>query len=225
MAQKRDWLLRIILILTSLTMIILWLPLIRGLMDGDTYQWGASFLGKDFGGKGLGGQYWLLVLEAVIAIELVYLGWRGARKPFHWLLLVWNTTGLLNAFYNAIKFPEDYRIQGDTLGIDVSVAWVGPLFWTTLTLLSILWVVRDLRRRSTKETPQWRRANGVLLAIAAGLLPIQFLLLRFGEPHSTRDQIGVILTLLQWLLLNLAFVAWGSKGISSVPSPQPLNAS
>jgi hypothetical protein len=203
--RKPDRLLKVILILTSLTMIVVWLPLIRGLMDGNSYEWGGSFLGNDYGGTGLGGQYWLVVLEAAIAIAIVYLGWRGARQPFHWLLLLWNVSGAINAFYNTIKFPEDYRIQGDTLGIDLSVAWVGPLFWSALTLLSVLWIVRDFRRSEAGVGAGWGRANTVLLVLVLGLLPIQFVLLRFGAPLSRMDQLGVVVTLLQWLMLNLAF--------------------
>jgi hypothetical protein len=33
---------------------------------------------------------------------------------------------------------------------------------------------------------------------------MQFVLLRFGEPHGLTDQAGVILTVLQWLLLGWA---------------------
>lgn len=186
-------------------------------MDGNTYEWGHSFLGKNYGGRGLGGQYWLVALQAIIAVALVCLGWRGARQPFHWLLLSWNTSGAVNAFYNTINFPEDYRFRGDSLGVDVSVAWVGPIFWTALTLLSILWVARDLKRHRAKETPAWTRTNWVLLAIVVSLLPIQFLLLRFGEPHGTKDQIGVVLTMFQWLLLNLAFVARVRNPRQSLP--------
>jgi hypothetical protein len=50
-----------------------------------------------------------------------------------------------------------------------------------------------------------------LLAIALGLLPIQFVLLRFGEPHGTTDQIGVILTIAQWLFFNKVFAPHTSK--------------
>jgi hypothetical protein len=204
-------------------MIVVWLPLIRGLMDGTTYEWGQTFLGWDFGGKGLGGYYWLAVLQAVIAIVLVYLGWRGAPQPFHWLLLFWNVSGALNAFYNSIRFPEQYRFQGDTLGVDVSVAWVGPLFWGALAFLSIWWVVRDLRRGGERETVPWNRKNRLFLLVALGFLPIQFLLLRFGEPHGTTDQIGVILTMLQWLIVNLAFVQWRSREMS-VPEQAEIDS-
>jgi hypothetical protein len=198
-------LLKVILILTSFTMIVTWLPLIRGLMDGPSYEWGQSFMGVDLRGNGLGGDYWMLVLQAVIAVALVYFGWRGARQPFHWLLLLWTIPSAINAFYNAIRFPEDYRFRGDTLGVDVSLAWVAPLFWSVLVVLSLFWVVRDLKRGSSRKAPAWTRKNTILLAIVIVLLPLQFVLLRFGEPHGTNDQIGVVLTMFQWLLLNLAF--------------------
>jgi hypothetical protein len=214
MVQRSDRLLKVILTLTSFTMIIVWLPLIRGWMDGNSYAWGHSLFGKQFAGKGISGDYWLVVLQAVIGIALVYLGWRGAKQPFHWLLLLWNVSGFLNAFYNAIQFPEEYRFRGDTLGVDVSVAWVGPLFWSVLTVLSILWVVRDLKTGVAKETPKWDRSNWVLLSVAAAMLPLQFILLRFGQPHGTTDQIGVILTMLQWVVLNLSFVPWASRKLS-----------
>ncbi len=208
MSRKLDRLLKGILILTSATMIVTWLPLVRGIMDGSSYKWGQSFIGISLSGNGVSGQYWVLVLQAVVGISLVYLGWRGARPPFHWLLLLWNVPSAVNAFYNSIRFPEEYRFQGDTLGVDVSVAWVGPLFWGSLALLSIVWVVRDLKRGGGREVPTWTRRNTILMTLVIALVPIQFLLLRFGTPHGPNDQIGVILTMVQWILLNLSFVAW-----------------
>jgi hypothetical protein len=191
-----------------ITLLLVWLPLVRGLMDGESYQWGGLVWGFEVGGYGLHGQYWVLLLQAAFGITLLYLGWRGARPPFHWLLLVWHIPLAAQVIYNAFAFPDDYRFRGDTLGVDVSLAWVGPLFFGGFALLSLLWVVRDLRRRREKVVPEWNRANYVLLLIVLSLLPVQFLLLRFGEPHGPRDQLGVILTMLQWLLINLALFPW-----------------
>jgi hypothetical protein len=208
---KPDRLLRVTLILTAVTMIVVWLPFIRGLMDGPSYEWGSTFLGKTFGGKGVGGQYWLIVIEAVVAIGIVFLGWRGAGSPFHWLLLIWNLPAAVNAFYNAINFPEDYRFKGDTLGVDVSVAWIGPVFWGILAVMSIFWVWRDLKSGRNSSPPTWTRTNTIFLGIVIALLPVQFLLLHFGGPTDIKDPIGVILTMIQWIILNLSFVSWRSK--------------
>jgi len=208
MPWKPDRLLKAILIWTMLTLIIIWLPLVRGLMDGDNYQWGNSFFGRDLGGHGLHGDYWFLLLQASFGLVLLYLGWRGAQPPFHWLLLLWHISLGLQAVYNSLTFPEEYRFKGDTLGVDVSLACVGPLFFGGFALLSVLWVVRDLKSRREKAAPEWIRVNWVLLLIAVGFLPIQFVLLRFGEQHGPRDQAGVLLTMLQWVLINLAFFPW-----------------
>jgi len=43
MTWKPDRLLRIILLGTMVTMLFVWLPLVRGLMDGESYQWANGF--------------------------------------------------------------------------------------------------------------------------------------------------------------------------------------
>ena len=206
--MKPDRLLRAILIWTAVTFIIVWLPLVRGLMDGDSYQWGNEFFGKQFGGRGVHGDYWLLLTEAAFGLLLLYLGWRGARPPFHWLLLFWQILMAAQSCYNSFTSPEDYRFKGDTLGVDVSLAWVGPVLFGGFALLSIFWVVRDLRARHEKVMPKWNQTNLVFLSLVLGLIPQQFVLLHFGEQHGTRDQIGVILTMIQWVSINLALFPW-----------------
>lgn len=210
MTWKPNRILKAILIWTMLTMLITWLPLVRGAMDGNSYQWGNSFWGMQLGGSGVGGDYWLLIVQAVLGLAVLYFGWRGARPPFHWLLLLWHVPLAVQAFYEAFTHPEDYRFQGDTLGVDVSLAWVGPLFFGGFALLALFWVVRDLKKNREKVSIEWTRTNRILFVIVLGLLPIQFVLLRFGEQHGPRDQAGVILTMLQLLLINLALFPWSN---------------
>lgn len=214
MTWKPDRLLKAILIWTMFTLLIVWLPLVRGLMDGDSYRWGSSFWGFRVGGHGVHGHYWLLLLQALLGITLLYLGWRGAQQPFHWLLLLWHIPLGIQATYDALRSPEDYRFRGDTLGVDVSLAWVGPLLFGGFALLSILWVVRNLPRAPEQVAPPWTSANRILLLIVLIIIPIQFVLLRFGEPHDTTDQIGVILTMVQWLLINLALFPWAPRELA-----------
>lgn len=215
MASKPNRLLKVVLILTAIPMILVWLPLIRGLMDGTTYQWGHSFLGFQYNGQGIYGFYWLLILQAVFCVALVNSGWRGARQPFHWLLLIWNIAYAVDAVYNSLKFPENYRFHGDTLGVDVSLAWAGPLYFGGLALLSLVWVARDFAQKQSPEVIAWNRRNSALLIVAVALLPAQFFLLKFGEPHGTTDQLGVILTMLQWVIINMSFVGWQSEKLLS----------
>lgn len=214
MVWRPDRILRTILIWTMITAVVIWLPLVRGVMDGESYQWGNTFWGMQFGGSGVHGDYWLLVVQAVFVVALLYLGWHGARQPFHWLLLLWHIPLGLQAFYNAFKYPDDYRFRGDTLGVDVSLAWVGPLLFGGFALLSVIWVVRDLRRTRERVVIGWTRANWIFLLIALALLPIQFVLLRFGEQHGPRDQAGVILTMVQWMFVCWALLPWSKRAES-----------
>ena len=214
MTWKPDRILKTILIWTMVTTILVWLPLVRGLMDGQSYQWGRTFWGMQFRGSGVGGDYWLLVLQAVFAIALLYLGWRGARQPFHWLLLLWHVPIAVQAFYDSFTSPEDYRFRGDTLGVDVSLAWVGPMLFGGIAILSLFWVVRDLKSKRGKVVVEWSRTNRLFLLLALTLVPIQFVLLRFGVQHGPRDQAGVILTMFQWLVINWAMFPWPKRAES-----------
>jgi len=189
--------------------------LVRGLMDGDSYQWGYSFWGWQASSHGIRGDYWLVVLQAILGVALLYLGWRGAKQPFHWLLLLWHFSLATQAIYNSVTSPEDYRFRGDTLGVDLSLAWVGPVLFGGFALLSLLWVIRDMKGSHERVAPEWTRANRILLLITAGLLPFQFVLLRYGVQHGPGDQVGVILTMLQWVLLNLGLYPWVRRSLSN----------
>ena len=57
----------------------------------------------------------------------------------------------------------------------------------------------------------WSQRNKKLLAAFFLLLPIQFVLLRFGEPHGTTDAIGVLLTIAQCPLLAAALYPWPAR--------------
>jgi hypothetical protein len=177
-------------------------------MDGDSYTWGLGWWGFEAGGTGLSAQYWLPVVEAALGVTILWLGSRGARPPFHWLLLAWHTALFTSFTYASVASPGDFRFQGDTAGIDFSLAWVGPLFTGGFLLGSVLWVVRDLRRRrsgqAAYQVAPWSRINTIWLGSLIALLPIQFVLLRFGPEPGTTDLIGVLLTIAQWMLLTTA---------------------
>ncbi len=207
---KPDCLLRWLLIWTGFTLLAVWLPLVRGLMDGASYQWTFA---PGVGGRGVGGTYWLLVILAGYGLLMLSLGWRGARPPFHWLLLLWHLSLAGLVVYASWTAREPMRFRGDTLGIDISIAWMGPVFFGGFALLAVYWVVRDRRAAPPRVAPEWQRTNRVLLLLAALLLPVQFILLRFGEPHGTTDQVGVVLTIGQWLLVNCALVPHSSPAV------------
>jgi len=209
--EKPDRLLRILLGWTVVTLVFVWLPLVRGAMDGVSYAWGTSYWGRSVGGVGVGGDYWLLVVQMVVGLAILWLGWRGARPPLHALLLIWHGVLGSSAVYSAVTDPDQYRFRGDTLGIDV--AWVGPLLFGGFFLLSLLWVTMDRRRVGSKSKPAWSRTNASWLGLLLLLLPVQFLLLRFGDVHGPTDQFGVVLTIIQCLLLGRIFRPAAGRGV------------
>ena len=198
-----SWRLRLLLSWTSVTFVAGWLPFVRGPFDGATYEWGTSYFGRAFGGAGAGGDYWLAAVKVGFALLLLVLGWRGARTPFPQLIVGWQAFGLADALHEAITSEDPLRIRGDTLGMDVSLAWVAPTLYAAALVLAIVWFRRERANRLERD-PGWPRANWAWLAALAALLPLQFLLLQGGGPGSGRDQIGVVLTIAQWFLLPLA---------------------
>ncbi|MEM7126212.1 MAG: hypothetical protein AAF702_07785 [Chloroflexota bacterium] len=205
---KPDWLLRMVLFGTTATFVLTWLPLIRGLLDGDSYRWGKSYFGIQFGGAGLSGDYWLLVVEAIWLWTLLFMGSRGARTPFHWLLSAWHLLLAFNAFYRTFYSPNGIRFRGDTLNLDLDVTYLFLPVYSIWAILALVWVTGNVRRDGLRAIHPWNRTNTILLGLLLALLPVQFLLLRFDTSGYYTDVIGVFLTIPQALLLPLAFWPW-----------------
>ncbi len=158
-AWRPDRLLRVLLTWTSLTFLLAWLPFVRCVMDGGTYTWGFGWGGLSVGGTGISAQNWLPVVEVALGVTLLWLGSRGARMPFHWLLLAWHTALFTSFTYYSLTSPEDFRFRGDTAGIDFSLAWVGPVFTGGFLVASIFWVARDLRKPGPRQVAPWTRKH------------------------------------------------------------------
>jgi hypothetical protein len=194
-------LLKGLLLWTALTTMVFWLPFVRGLFDGASYEWG----GFGFSGRGTAGDYWFVATASLLAIALQCLAWRGPRAAFYALFGSWHLYLAFTTAAAAITDPASLRFQGETLGVDVSFAVAAPVFMGVAAALVLFWMVRDARNGTTRPslTAWWPRNTRWVLALAA-LLPMQLVLLRVGEPHGTTDQIGVLVTIAQWFLLSVA---------------------
>ncbi|HEY2711605.1 MAG TPA: hypothetical protein VGI60_03755 [Chthoniobacterales bacterium] len=207
LAWRPDLLLRILLLWTSLlTGIVLWLPLVRGLMEGRAYQW---MFADGIGGRGIGGAYWLLAVSGVFVFSLFYFGWQGARPPFHWLLLILHGSLAIAVFYAAVNHPEELFFEGATLGARFSLVRSGPVVFGTVAGCALLWVIRDLRSHRQRSAPRWvwTRGKRVRLALVLGIIPAQIILLRSWGPFSFGAMIGVILTIWQWFIITQGLLA------------------
>ena len=195
--------LRVLLWWTCVTFLTGWLPAIRGALDGSTYRWSTSYFGYTVSGAGIGGDYWFALLKVVLGITILALGWRGARAPFGYLLVGWQLFGFADSLHAAVTHPEDFRFRGDTLGVNISLAWLAPTFYGGALTLALSWFVSQRSNRLLRD-PGWARRNTWWFVILAAPLPVQAFLLRSGIPHGTTDQFGVLLTIFQWLLIPFA---------------------
>lgn len=134
---KPEKLLQVLLFWTSLTTLAFWLPLVRGAFDGDSYHWA---LGSTISGSGMQGSYWVLVAGSSFALIVIFLGWRGARSPFRWLLLAWHVFLGVGSLYLAATQPESFVFRGDTLGISLSLTWLAPLICGGFAFAAMYWV-------------------------------------------------------------------------------------
>ena len=178
---RNDPLLVVILWWTALFAgVLVWLPLVRGATQGTAYQWA---LGGGIGGRGIGGAYWALVLGGGFVSSLLYLGWRGARQPFHWLLLVFHVPLAAAVTYAAWTDPQGFRFEGATIGLDASLAVIGPVLFCSVASAAIVWVVRDLRARRSREMTRWAwtRAARVRLVLLLAIVPVSYTHLRAHE--------------------------------------------
>ena len=63
-----------------------------------------------------------------------------------------------------------------------------------------------------KELSSYKKA---IVKLCIALVPVQLILLIFGEPHALTDEIGVIVTILQWLLLAYALYRGSNYRVGS----------
>jgi hypothetical protein len=195
-------LLRIILWWTAVVAgVLVWLPLVRGATQGAAYSWG---LAPGVGGRGTGGDYAFLLATAVFVGSLLYLGWRGARQPFHWLLLLFHLPLAGLVLFAAVRDPNALRFQGATIGVDVSLAVVGPILFCGFAALALFWVVRDLTSgRVAERIPWiWTRGTRVRAVLVVALVPIESVLFHMGAIQSGPNLAGVGLVFWQWVMIN-----------------------
>jgi hypothetical protein len=193
----------VLLIWTGLMFLPAWLVTVRGLFDGEAYAWGVT---ERIRGNGTGGYYFLAPLLALYGLGLLALGWRGVTRPFHLLLALWHIPIGVGASLAARNNREALRIKGDTLGVDVSLADVAPVVLGGVAAGSLALAALDPQDRALRGLPP---RNRKLPALALAALPLQFILLRTGKHHGTTDKLGVILTISQWFLINVALALRG----------------
>ncbi len=199
----------VLLVVTALTCSIFWLPLVRGLMDGPAYEWG-NF---GFSGHGVHGDYWFPVTATFLSIAVLLAGWRCRNALFLVPATLWYAFLTYGSVMLAMTAPDTIRFQGETMGVDFSLALVAPILSGMMLLLALY--VLLVRTPPTQKPYPWNRINTVLLGTVVLLVPMQYILLSRGAIHGFSDQVGVLVTLAQWALLNASFYPWKPKQVKT----------
>lgn len=193
----------LLLILIGITFMLVWLPLLRCLMDGTSYQWGMDFYGRQFSSAGLSTDYLFLVVQLVFFVGLFYsFFWVKNRNIFYGMLGLWFLNTLGNFLFGLIK-DGDAMFHGETLGVHISVSSI-VITLACIALACIAWVISKDRRQEESAIP-WGRRNRIWAIIVLIPLPFQWIMFATGKPHETTDEIAVLIAIAQAFLIPFIF--------------------
>lgn len=183
-----------LLFVTSVSSATTWLPFIRGISDGLSYQWGATFYGKLFAGKGVTGDFYFVVINLMLVTLLMYsIYWIRDRRICYGLLIIWYGSILGNLGYE-VMIGERYMFHGDTLNVHVDLTYfLVPVF--LLPGAFVVYMIREDRKHSL--IVKRHRKNRLWAMFIVLPIPLQVVLFYSGPPHGISDQVGVVIALLQ----------------------------
>ncbi len=189
--------------LISVTFLVVWLPFLRSVFDGASYPWGTNYFGFFISGNGITPEFLFVVIQLVFYVILMYsMYWMRNRIVFYILALLWFINSFGNLLFD-IAVNGDTLFHGETLNVHISLFWV-VLPLSAISLLLIYQVIRE-DAQSAETAYRWTPKNSMRLLLILGPLPLQALLLASGEPDGITDQVGVIMSISQCLLLPFVY--------------------
>lgn len=200
---------------TAITSIFAWLPLVRILGRPEGYSW--AILGVS--GSGIEGPFWMFVPLTVYVVVMLYTGFRGPRKLFRPMLLLWHAAVTAVVVAGIVQGGAGATLQGQGLGFEVPL-WVLALPFGVGTVLAGLWVVADARAGVPPPAPPWGPGNTRRLAVSLVLLGVALLLFRAGTNYNWVTATAIIATVAHWIALIQSF-AFASAGAYPSNSSTP----
>ena len=185
----------------SFRTILPWLVFFRLTFEGDSYSWGTQYFGKMFYSTGLA-RADFLVIYALLAASLFLL---YHLRKFNFKLIAPVLVAYLGFFAADALYEllggEPIIFEGDTLGVVINLSIPFFVLQFGMFILGVAWWL-GIRKIASGTKPQpMAKYKQTIVKICAAIVPAQLALLIFGEPHALTDEIGVILTILQWVLL------------------------
>jgi len=189
----------------SFRTILPWLVFFRLTFEGNSYSWGTDYFGRMFYSSGLA-RADFLVIYALLAMSL-FLLFQLRKQNFKLIapvLVVYLGFFAADALYALLR-GEPIIFQGDTLGVTLNLSTPFFVLQFGMFVVAIAWWLGVLDIATGPGPQPMARYKRVIVKICIAIVPLQLLLLIFGEPHELTDEIGVILTILQWIMLAFAF--------------------
>lgn len=206
--SRKSWdqrLLTVLWVWVSFRTLLPWLVFFRLTFEGDSYSWGTTYFGKMFHSSGLARIDFLLVYALLAAgIFLLYHLRRFNFRLAAPLLVFYLGIFAADALYELVA-GEPVIVRGDTLDVTINVSIPFFILNFGMFLVGAVWWagVRDVAvvARPTSMVNYKR----FLVKVCIAIVPVQLILLIFGEPHGLTDEIGVVMTLLQGATVAFAF--------------------
>lgn len=193
-----------LMFLSGFTFMLVLLPIVRCLFDGDTYSWGNQIYGISFFSKGIQPDYFILIPLLVFYLFFYYsFYWVKNRCLFYTALIIWWLLNFGNLLFDIIK-NGDTMFHGDTLNVHISLSNIVIPF-SVITVIWIVMIILKDKKRPKVSIP-WTKKNKNLAIILLCLLPVQFVLLATGEPNTLTDEIGVVITIIQSFTVAFVFI-------------------
>lgn len=176
------------------------------------YKWGLLA----FQGKGMSSEYWYLLLFMLFAWATFILEVWYKRKWYYVLPILLFTSVTAVLFYgylghNAMVF------QGDVWKFNFELGLVFVLISAFLLILSIIWMVLDLRNFQSSDVI-FLKSDKIKLLSGLSISIIIFLFFAQGKGgiHTTTDGIAVGLTVVQALFLASVIDRTGNRDKSDL---------
>lgn len=203
------WLFHMVWIWLAFRTLLPWLVTFRLTLEGDSYSWGSSYFGHMFHSSGLARPDVLLVFAMLAAGIALLLGLRRHRfRLFAPLTVAYLAIFAANSVYQLVT-GDPVIFRGDTLDLTINLTVVSLLLNVGMFLVAALWWF------SVRDVPQGPGSGSLgavrsrLFKAALAIIPVQIILLVVGEPHALTDEIGVLLTMANWVLLCFVFYPSG----------------
>ncbi len=182
-----------------------WLVFFRLTFEGDTYRWATEYFGRSFYSAGLARADFLLIYGLLSAN--LFLLWQMRKQKMAFvapMLVVYLGIFAADALFSLVR-GDAIIFQGDTLGVKLDLSYPFFLVQFAAVALAVAWWigVRDIPSGQGPR-PMTRVKRNIVTACVV-FVPVQLSLLIFGEPHGLTDEIGVILTIVQWIVLAVVF--------------------